>query len=90
MSSSVERMHARARPDAQMDQLFGDGWPDFITADQLVKRYIGAVRELFADLELVLLDPSDVLVAAGWGCQSSGTVTRRTFPRGTPTPWYEP
>ncbi len=49
-----------------MDQLFGDGWPNFITADQLVKRYIGAVRELFADLELVLLDPSDVLVAAGW------------------------
>ena len=49
-----------------MDRLFGDGWPAFITADQVVKRYIDQVRRLFADLELVLLDADDVLVAAGW------------------------
>ncbi len=49
-----------------MAQLFADGWPAFITADQVVKQYIGQVRTLFADLELVLLDPDDTLVAAGW------------------------
>ena len=49
-----------------MDRLFGDGWPAFSTADQVVKRYIDQVRRLFADLELVLLDADDVLVAAGW------------------------
>lgn len=37
-----------------------------ITADRGVKRYIGRVREWFADLELVLLGSADVVVAAGW------------------------
>ncbi len=49
-----------------MDALFADGWPAFITADQEVKRHIGFIRETFADLELVLLDADDVIVAAGW------------------------
>jgi GNAT superfamily N-acetyltransferase len=49
-----------------MNQLFGDGWPAFITADQTVKQYIGTVRRLFANLEIVLLDADDVPVAAGW------------------------
>ena len=49
-----------------MEELFGDGWPAFITADQTVKQYIGTVRRLFADLEIVLLDADDVPVAAGW------------------------
>lgn len=66
MTSTVETMGARERPENQMEQLFGDGWPEFITADQVVKEYIGTVRELFADLELVLLDGDDVPVAAGW------------------------
>lgn len=66
MSSTVEPLHARPRPDAQMEQLFGDGWPAFITADRVVTQHIGRVRALFADLELVLLDADDVLVAAGW------------------------
>jgi len=63
---TAERMQDRARPDDQLARLFGDGWPAFITADQEVKRYLGRVRELFGDLELVLLDPDDVIVAAGW------------------------
>jgi GNAT superfamily N-acetyltransferase len=66
MPSVVEHMHARPRPNDQMAHLFAGGWPAFITADQEVKRYIGRVRELFADLELVLLDSDDVIVAAGW------------------------
>jgi GNAT superfamily N-acetyltransferase len=66
MTSTVELMHARHRPDEQISQLFGDGWPPFITADQVAKQHIGEVRRLFADLELVLVDADGVLVAAGW------------------------
>jgi GNAT superfamily N-acetyltransferase len=66
MALTVEHMPDRPRPDDQMAALFADGWPAFITADQEVKKHFGAVRELFADLELVLLDPGDVIVAAGW------------------------
>lgn len=65
MTLTVETMGARKRPEDQMDQLFGDGWPAFITADQVVKEHIGTVRQLFSDLELVLLDGDDVPVAAG-------------------------
>jgi len=67
MPSTVEPMTARTRPDDQLERLFDDGWPAFITADEVAKRYIGPVRERFPDLELVLLDEDDVLVAAGWG-----------------------
>ena len=56
----------RPRPEEQLARLFADGWPAFITADQEAKRHIGRVRELFGDLELVLVGPDDVLVAAGW------------------------
>jgi GNAT superfamily N-acetyltransferase len=66
MTLSVEIMTARARPDDQIEQLFGDGWPAFITADHVVTQHIGKVRRLFADLEIVLLDEGDVPVAAGW------------------------
>jgi len=66
MASVVEPMAARPRPDDQMGRLFADGWPAFITADQEVKRHVGRVRELFTDLELVLLDATDLIVAAGW------------------------
>ena len=48
-----------------MAALFADGWPEWITADREVPRYIGRVRDVFADLELVVLD-GDVPVAAGW------------------------
>lgn len=66
MSLVVEPLHARPRPDDQMARLFAGGWPAFITADQEAKRYLDRIRELFADLELVLLDPDDGIVAAGW------------------------
>lgn len=49
-----------------MDRLFAGGWPAFITADRQAGRYLGRVREVFADLELVLLDGDGDLVAAGW------------------------
>lgn len=63
---TVETMGARDRPDGQIAQLFGEGWPAFISADRVVEQHIGTVRELFADLELVLLDGDDRPVTAGW------------------------
>jgi GNAT superfamily N-acetyltransferase len=65
MSLKVERMDARPRSDEQMDLLFADGWPKFITADQEVKKFIGRAREYFPALEIALLDEED-LVASGW------------------------
>lgn len=49
-----------------MKRLFAGGWPAFIGADRQADRYLGRVREVFADLELVLLDGGGDLVAAGW------------------------
>jgi hypothetical protein len=65
MPLTAEPMNTRPRPEDQMEALFAEGWLAFITADQDAKRHIGRVRELFGDLELVLLD-DDVIVAAGW------------------------
>jgi GNAT superfamily N-acetyltransferase len=48
-----------------MTRLFTGGWPEFIFHDKETERSIGRVRELFRDLELVLLDDGEV-VAAGW------------------------
>jgi len=54
----------------------------FITADQEVKKYIGPVRDLFKDLELVLLDGEEI-VAAAWGFPSRGPGTSKTSPAAT-------
>lgn len=67
MRTTVERFDAREWPEEQLDQLFNEGFPAFITADQLAKRYIGKIQGLFPHLNIVLLDESDFLVAAGWG-----------------------
>jgi hypothetical protein len=50
-----------------MEALFAEGFPPFITADQEVKRHIGRVRELFAALDIVLVDGSGEPAATGWG-----------------------
>jgi GNAT superfamily N-acetyltransferase len=65
MALTVERMDARPRSDVQIDLLFADGWPTFITADHEVKKYIGRAREYFPALELALLH-DEFLVASGW------------------------
>ncbi|MGW7661724.1 hypothetical protein [Streptomyces sp. NPDC054756] len=67
MILKVERTDARTWPDEQMKELFSEGFPAFITADRLVKEYIGRVGEWFADLDLTLVDDHDVPVASGWG-----------------------
>ncbi|SRR6266567_3509625 len=67
MSLTVERFDARPWPDDQLETLFSDAFPPFITADQEVKKYIGRVREWFADLNIILIDEDRVPVATGWG-----------------------
>ena len=67
MTLAVERLDARPWSDEQLEPLFGGSFPAFITADQVVKEYIGRVREWFADLSIILIDSGDVPVAAGWG-----------------------
>jgi hypothetical protein len=63
----IERTDARTWPDEQLEELFGESFPEFITADRVVPRYIGRVREWFAALNLTLVDERDAPVAAGWG-----------------------
>jgi GNAT superfamily N-acetyltransferase len=64
----AEPMHSRPRSEAQLAELFAGGWPAFIQADPVTARHISRVRELFADFEVVLVDPlGDHLVAACWG-----------------------
>ncbi|MEU6485535.1 GNAT family N-acetyltransferase [Streptomyces sp. NPDC046887] len=67
MTWTVERTDARDRPQEQLERLFSEGFPEFITADRVVTEYIGRVREWFADLDLMLVDGDRVPVAAGWG-----------------------
>ncbi|MEV4413282.1 hypothetical protein [Catellatospora sp. NPDC049609] len=65
MTIIAEPMHARPRSPEHLAGLFAGGWPEFIFHDQQTKRHIGRIRDLFGDLELVLLDDG-VPVAAGW------------------------
>lgn len=66
VQTTVERLNSRPRPSDQLDRLFSGGWPEFIFHDDATDRYLGRVRELFTDFELVLLDSDDRLVAGGW------------------------
>jgi len=63
----VERFDARPWSDEQLEPLFGGGFPEFITADQVANEYLGRVRAWFAELSIILIDSGEVPVAAGWG-----------------------
>lgn len=65
-----------------MRELFSEGFPDFITADRLVKEYIGRVGEWFADLDLMMVDQHEVPVAAGWGVPIRWDGLAETLPTG--------
>jgi hypothetical protein len=67
MTVTVERTDAREWSDEQMEDLFSEGFPTFITADRLVKQYIGRVREWFPEWNLILVDAEQNPVATGWG-----------------------
>jgi GNAT superfamily N-acetyltransferase len=78
---TAQPLHDRPRPADQMDRLFAGGWPEFIFHDQDTERYIGRVRELFSDLELVLLDGEEI-VAAGWAVPLRWTGEINDLPSG--------
>ncbi|MEU3555792.1 GNAT family N-acetyltransferase [Streptomyces fragilis] len=61
------RADTRSWQDDHLRELFSEGFPQFITADHLVKQYIGRVREWFGAFDLMLVDEQDVPVACGWG-----------------------
>ncbi|MGI5146210.1 hypothetical protein ACQEVC_07410 [Plantactinospora sp. CA-294935] len=80
MAITAEPLHARPRPTEELAWL-GDGWPEFVFHDGETARHLGRIRELFAGLELVLLDHAEEragkraeeragngaeIVAAGW------------------------
>ena len=67
MPFTVERLDARDWPDDVLNELFAGAFPSFITADQEAKKYIGRVREWFADLNIILIDENEAPVATGWG-----------------------
>lgn len=65
-----------------MQELFSDGFPEFIGADRLAKQYIGRIREWFTDLDLTLVDDRGVPVAAGWGIPIRWDGRTETLPTG--------
>lgn len=67
IATTTVRTDARDWTEAQLDDLFSDGFPAFITADKLAAQYIGRVREWFPAWNLTLVDDAGDPVAAGWG-----------------------
>jgi len=55
------------RPDVVERLPFGPGWPQFIFHDPVAARLMPTVDRVFADVNLVLLDDEDAVVAGGWG-----------------------
>ncbi|MER5279614.1 hypothetical protein ABT025_28315 [Streptomyces sp. NPDC002809] len=82
MAFKIERTDARTWPDEQLKELFSEGFPEFITADRLVKEYIGRVGEWFADLDLTLVDERETPVASGWGVPIHWDGLTETLPTG--------
>lgn len=64
---TVEPTSQRDWTDQQMDSLFAEGFPAFITADPEVKKYIGRVRECFPQLDVMLVCGDGQPMATGWG-----------------------
>lgn len=64
---TVERTDARPWSENQLETLFAEGFPAFITADLEVKKYITRVREYFPHLDVMLVTEADEPVATGWG-----------------------
>lgn len=67
MTYLVERFDAREWPDEQLERLFADAFPPFITADPVARVYIDRVRKWFGEFNLMLVDAEDRPVATGWG-----------------------
>ncbi|MGA5117634.1 hypothetical protein [Streptomyces pseudogriseolus] len=90
MHLTIEKTGAREWDEAHLKELFSEGFPEFITADRLVKQYIGRVREFFADLDLMLVDEDGVPVASGWGVPIRWDGRPNPCPRAAPRRWSAP
>lgn len=77
MPTTVERFDKREWSGEQLEALFAEGFPAFISADKDAKRYIERIRKWFPQLDIVLVDEDDAPVATGWGVpiQWSGDVS---------------
>jgi GNAT superfamily N-acetyltransferase len=64
---AIEPTHRRAWSKQQMDGLFAEGFPAFITADPEVRKYIGRVRAHFPHLDVILVGEDGEPAATGWG-----------------------
>ncbi|MYS17874.1 hypothetical protein [Streptomyces sp. SID4982] len=82
MKLITELFDAREWPDEQLEELFSEGFPEFITADRVAKQYIGRVREWFTELNLMMVDERGVPVAAGWGIPIRWDGKAETLPSG--------
>lgn len=82
MDFKIERTDARTWPDERLKELFSEGFPAFISADRLVKEYIGRVGDWFAALDLTLVDEREVPVASGWGVPIHWDGLTETLPTG--------
>jgi GNAT superfamily N-acetyltransferase len=77
----VELTSARRWTDGDLADLFAEGFPDFVTADQAVKPWIGRVRECFTGFDLMLLDADDRPAATGWGVPIAWSGEAEALPR---------
>ena len=82
MTYHVERSDARNWPDEQLEPLFADAFPPFITADPVAAVYIGRVRSFFAEFDIMLLDEHERPVATGWGVPIRWTGELTDLPSG--------
>jgi hypothetical protein len=62
----VELTSARSWTEVQMEALFAEGFPEFISGDKEVSKYITPVRESFREYDLILTDEDDQLAASSW------------------------
>jgi len=80
---TVETMPQRVRSEDQLAALFDGGWPPFIDADTVAAQHLPRVRQLFADLEVVLVDRGGGdLVASAWGVPLRWDGTTEGLPNG--------
>ncbi|SEG95134.1 hypothetical protein SAMN05216223_13227 [Actinacidiphila yanglinensis] len=72
------------RPDlrAQAEEIFSAGWPEFIFHDPAADRQMDRVRAWFGELNLLLVDGADRIVAGGWGVPVSWDGTLDDLPGG--------
>ncbi len=70
------------RPDLLERLPFGAGWPKFIFHDPVASRLMPTVEREFADLNLVLLDGNDAILAGGWGVPLTWDGTVAGLPAG--------